>query len=76
MKAIANLNDDDNTQSIAKGFNNYNRKLPKSDFTPAFKLDEVNFANQTFYELAAKRFKVDSSSIYKWRKIEEKLKIL
>jgi transposase-like protein len=75
VKAIANSKDDENTESIAKGSNNYNRQLPKSDFTPALKLEAVNFANRTSFELAAKRFKVDSSSIYKWRKNEDKLKI-
>jgi transposase-like protein len=78
VKAIANLKDDENAAEIVKGSGSSSsiKVYPNSKYTPEFKMEAIKFAKETSNQIAAKRFKVDRTSIYKWRKSEDELKML
>jgi hypothetical protein len=70
VKAIAFMNDDDKLSKIAK-----RRRHPKAYYN-ALKLEAINYAKETSYELAGEKFQVHPHSIHKWCKTEDELKML
>jgi transposase-like protein len=75
MKTIANFNNKKKATEISKGSNSIRRRH-NSYYSPALKLEAINFAKQTSYEMASKRFQVHTKSVRNWHKSEDEIKML
>jgi transposase-like protein len=65
---IANLKEND------EGSNSRRKRL--KSYTPAFKLEAINFAKETSYEVAGLRFHIHRHTISRWHKTEDAHKML
>jgi transposase-like protein len=72
-KAMANLKNEEEIEEIVKGSCSVIRN--NRIFTPALRLEAINFAKETSTQLASEKFQVNKLTVLRWRQ-EEELKML